>query len=64
MRHHCVQCLTEVFATGRQAPTGDTLCAPCYSALWGPKATDTLRQMVQKHSGLPSRNGQVAPAQS
>jgi recombinational DNA repair protein (RecF pathway) len=60
MRHHCAQCLTEVFATGRQAPTGETLCAPCYSALWGPKATDALRQMVQRHSSLPARNGRVA----
>jgi hypothetical protein len=69
MRQHCAQCLTEVLATGRQAPTGELLCAPCHSALWGPKATDALRLMVARHSGRPRRNGgavaqgngQVAP---
>ena len=35
MRQHCTQCLTEVLIDGRQAPTGETLCASCYSALWG-----------------------------
>lgn len=57
MRQHCAQCLSEVLANGRQAPTGELLCGPCYSALWGPNATDALRQMVQRHSGLPSHNG-------
>src|SRR6476620_5511663 len=35
VRQHCAQCLTEVFTDGRQAPTGETLCPACYSALWG-----------------------------
>ena len=51
MRQHCVQCLAEVFANGRVAPTGDTLCASCYSALWGPKATEELRSLVRLHTG-------------
>ncbi|MFL5908691.1 MAG: hypothetical protein ACJ75Z_13990 [Solirubrobacterales bacterium] len=35
MRQHCAQCLTQILANGRQAPTGETLCAACYAALWG-----------------------------
>jgi hypothetical protein len=35
VRQHCAQCLTEVLTDGRQAPTGETLCLACYSALWG-----------------------------
>jgi hypothetical protein len=35
VRQHCAQCLTEVLTDGRQAPTGETLCPACYSALWG-----------------------------
>jgi recombinational DNA repair protein (RecF pathway) len=61
MRQHCAQCLTEVLATGRQAPTGELLCAPCHSALWGPKATEELRSLVRLHTGRPRRNGQVLP---
>jgi hypothetical protein len=37
VRQHCAQCLTEVFTRGYDAPTGETLCGPCYSALWGPR---------------------------
>ena len=52
VRQHCAQCLTEVYATAAQAsPTGETLCGPCHSALWGPKATDEFRVMVELHSG-------------
>jgi hypothetical protein len=37
VRQHCAQCLSEVLTGGRQAPTGETLCPACYSALWGPR---------------------------
>jgi hypothetical protein len=50
VRQHCVQCLTEVLASGQATPSGETLCAPCYSALWGPKTTDEFRVMVEQHS--------------
>ena len=45
MRHHCTQCLTEVLASGRQAPSGEFLCYGCYLALWGPSASDALREI-------------------
>ena len=51
MRQHCVQCLIEIYANGRQAPTGETLCGSCYSALWGPSATEELRSLVRLHTG-------------
>jgi hypothetical protein len=60
MRQHCAQCLTEVLSSGRQAPSGELLCYSCYLALWGPSASDALREMVHRHSGLRARNGQVA----
>ena len=53
VRQHCVQCLTEIYANGEMAPTGDTLCSSCYSALWGPKTTDEFRGMVRLHMGRP-----------
>jgi len=53
VRQHCTQCLTEIFANGQQSPAGDTLCSPCYSALWGPRATDEFRGMVALHMGRP-----------
>ena len=53
MRQHCVQCLTEVLAGGRQSPAGETLCASCHSALWGPQTSDEFRGMVALHSGQP-----------
>jgi hypothetical protein len=59
MRHHCAQCVIEVNANGRQAPSGEFLCYSCYLALWGPSATDALRSMVRLHSGRPGR-GRVA----
>lgn len=73
VRQHCAQCLSAIIGNGRQTPTGELLCRSCYAALWGPSATDALREMVQRHSGRP-RNGngsnghpvngrQVAPAQ-
>jgi hypothetical protein len=63
VRQHCVQCLTEVFTSGHQTPAGDTLCAPCYSALWGPKTTDEFRGMVELHSRRPMPSAMVsAPA--
>jgi hypothetical protein len=62
VRQHCAQCLSQVFANSRQAPTGELLCAPCHAALWGPAATDSLRQMVQRHSGPRTRvAGPVVP---
>ena len=53
MRQHCAQCLTQVLANGRQAPSGEFLCYSCYLALWGPSASDALREMVHRHSSLP-----------
>jgi hypothetical protein len=60
MRQLCAQCLTEVLANGRETPSGEMLCGSCYTALWGPKATDTLRSMVERHSSRPATNGDVA----
>jgi hypothetical protein len=62
VRQHCAQCLTDVLANGRQTPTGELLCSSCHTALWGPSATDALREMVSRHSGRPGngnghRNG-------
>jgi hypothetical protein len=62
MQQFCVQCLTEVLTNGRTAPTGELLCAPCHSALWGPGATDELRLLVERHSAFPNGNGSVAAA--
>jgi recombinational DNA repair protein (RecF pathway) len=59
MRHHCAQCLTEVLARGRRTPTGELLCGPCYSALWGPSASEELRSLVRLHTGQ-RVNGSVA----
>jgi recombinational DNA repair protein (RecF pathway) len=64
MRQHCAQCLTEILATGRQAPTGEMLCHPCYSALWGPQATEELRSLVRLHTGRRATNGRVVPQQA
>jgi hypothetical protein len=60
MRQHCTQCLAEIYANGKQTPTGDTLCRPCYSALWGPSASEELRSLVRLHTGRRAANGQVA----
>jgi len=58
VRQHCAQCLSDVFANGRQAPTGELLCPSCYTALWGPSATEELRSLVRLHTGLQrKRNG-------
>jgi hypothetical protein len=46
---------------GRQTPTGELLCGPCYAALWGPSASEELRALVRLHTGRPRRNGQLAP---
>jgi hypothetical protein len=51
MRQHCEQCLVEILANGRQSPGGETLCVSCYSALWGPKASEELRSLVRLHTG-------------
>ena len=64
MRQHCAQCLTEVLASGRQTPTGELLCGTCYSALWGPKASEELRSLVRLHTGRRATNGQFAAARS
>jgi hypothetical protein len=61
MRQHCVQCLSEVLADGRRTPTGETLCGSCYSALWGPKASEELRSLVRLHTGRHVRNGHGVP---
>jgi hypothetical protein len=61
MRQHCNQCLAEVYANGRQAPTGELLCGACYSALWGPQATEELRSLVRLHTGRHRRNGLLVP---
>jgi hypothetical protein len=53
VRHHCVQCLTEIHADGRETPAGETLCGPCYSALWGPATSDEFRSLVALHVGRP-----------
>jgi hypothetical protein len=64
MQQHCVQCLAEILANGRQAPTGETLCGSCYSALWGPGSTHELRLLVQRHMGQSNGNGSVAAQQA
>ncbi len=53
MRQHCAQCLTEVYTNREVTPAGETLCSPCYSALWGPKVTDEFRGQVRLHTGRP-----------
>jgi hypothetical protein len=60
VRQHCAQCLTEVFTTGHETPAGETLCALCYSALWGPKTTDEFRVMVELHSRRPMASALVS----
>jgi hypothetical protein len=65
MQQYCVQCLTELLANAHQAPSGETLCGSCFSALWGPGASDELRLQVERHMGRPNGNGSVgsvAPA--
>jgi hypothetical protein len=62
MRQHCVQCLTEILAEARQTPTGELLCNPCYSALWGPQASEELRSLVRLHTGRHTRNGRISLA--
>jgi hypothetical protein len=62
MRQHCAQCLAEVYGNGKQAPTGDTLCRSCYSALWGPSATEELRSLVRLHTGRRIRTASAAVA--
>jgi hypothetical protein len=49
VRQHCAQCLTEVFA-GVVAPTGETLCGQCYSALWGPRTNGNRLASTNGHS--------------
>ena len=50
---HCAQCLSEVFTSGHQTPTGETLCGPCYFALWGPRA-----------NGRPARQRPAPPGEA
>jgi hypothetical protein len=64
MRQHCVQCLAEVLAEARQAPTGELLCYPCYSALWGPQASEELRSLVRLHTGRRATNGKLVQQQA
>lgn len=63
VRQHCAQCLTVIFSSGYDTPTGETLCSPCYSALWGPQATEELRLLVDRHMGRPNGDRLVAPVQ-
>lgn len=37
VRQHCAQCLSQILANGHVTPAGETLCAGCYTALWGPR---------------------------
>jgi hypothetical protein len=60
VRLHCAQCLTHLYANGRQTPAGEMLCGSCYSALWGPATTDEFRGMVALHMGHPLP-GRLAP---
>ena len=49
VRQNCAQCLTEVLAGGYDTPTGETLCGPCYFALWGPRANgDRLASTTER----------------
>jgi hypothetical protein len=64
MRQHCAQCLTELLADSRRTPTGETLCGPCFSALWGPQASEELRSLVRLHTGRRASNGRVAHQQA
>jgi hypothetical protein len=59
MREHCAQCLTEVPATRRRTPTGELLCDRCYSALWGPQASEELRSLVRLHTGRRLTHGRA-----
>jgi hypothetical protein len=61
MQQHCVQCLSEVLANGRQTPGGELLCKSCYTALWGPQASEELRLLVERHMGRPNGNASVSP---
>jgi hypothetical protein len=60
VRQHCSQCLTEVYADGKQSPTGETLCSSCHSALWGPETSEEFRGMVALHMGRPIPVGVAA----
>ena len=57
VRQHCAQCLSEILANGHRTPTGETLCAGCYSALWGPRqngdrlASDGRQLRRRRHRG-------------
>ena len=64
MRHHCAQCLAEVYANGHQTPTGELLCGACHSALWGPQATEELRSLVRLHTGQRATDGVVITQQA
>jgi hypothetical protein len=58
VRQHCAQCLTEVLTDGRQAPTGETLCPACYSALWGARKNgDRLASNGNGRRRLSKRSG-------
>jgi recombinational DNA repair protein (RecF pathway) len=59
MTQHCAQCLSPLYATARQTPTGEVLCESCYSALWDSPRADELRMRVEAHSGFRS-NGRPA----
>ena len=48
VRQHCAQCLTEVLTSGYDTPTGETLCGPCYFALWGPRTNGSRLANVQR----------------
>jgi len=60
VRQHCTQCLTEIYANGKLSPSGETLCSPCHSALWGPDVSDEFRGFVSLHMGRPIPVGVAA----
>jgi hypothetical protein len=60
VREHCAQCLTEVFTSGYGTPTGETLCGPCYFALWGPRTNgNRLANVGRPRSRRPRRGKPV-----
>jgi len=59
VREHCAQCLKTVYANGRLTPAGNVFCNACYSALWGPNATDSLRELVDRHTNGRRANGRA-----
>jgi hypothetical protein len=49
VKHHCAQCLTPLFASARQAPSGELLCIGCHHALWGPRRNGDRVASVERY---------------